>query len=98
MGDWNRAFRNDYTEPKPLREDETQSVLECTISPTAGRKTWNDVYLKERFLGMVRTKFCGTQEYKIKPKDAPRYCGETGNHLDPLHAKAIIALRNAIKI
>lgn len=97
MSDWNRAFRNDHTEPKELSEEVRVFIEECRIVKSPGLKTWRDVYIADQFVGMIRVKLCGFSEYKLKKSDEPTYCGDAArlNQKDSIYSLAVLGLRDA---
>ena len=95
-GDWNRAFRNDHTEPAQLPEREALRVAECTVTPRDDLRTWRDVYIGDRRIGMVRVRVGGASECKIELWQEAVYCGDAASlsSKDDRYALAILRLRD----
>lgn len=93
--DWNRAFRGDFKEPSPLSAEAAGRVSECSLEQRDGFKTWKNVLLQGRLLGMVRVRLGGYCECKIRPDDEALYCGDatTLNSNDNRYSLAVLRLR-----
>lgn len=99
-GDWDRALRNDYTEPKELPDSAACLVAECEIVPRDDYKTWRDVYIRGRRIGMVRVKIGGWSECRRGPDYEAVYCGDaaTLNAKDNRYSLAVLRLREIVGV
>jgi hypothetical protein len=98
MSSWGNAFRGDYTEPPKLSEDKLILVSRCETSKSEGLKTWQDVFIKNKFIGMVRVKISGECTYRTQRESAELYAGEYGsmNSNDPKYALPILVLLESL--
>lgn len=99
-GDWNRAFRQDFKEPEPLPAEKAMRVSECDLEPSEGFKTWKNVFLHGRLIGMVRVRMGGWCECKIRPEDDALHCGiaTTLNSRDSQYSLAVLTLRELVGV
>lgn len=96
--DWSRAFRQDYEEPEPLSGSDLVKVKSVKLVRNPDRRTWWMVYDgRGDFIGQVRTKVGGSQEYMVGNSKKRVYAGDTRSSRDPDHAYAILALLEAAR-
>jgi len=93
--DWNRAFCGDFKDPPALPAEDAVRVAACELVPCEGYKTWKNVVLNGRVLGMVRVRLGGWSECKRFDGDDAVYCGDAAklNQKDDRYSLAVLTLR-----
>lgn len=77
--------------PMATNTEQRELISRCRLTRTEGRKTWWDVALDGRHLGMVRTRY-GGMEYWPADRDELLLAPGQWNEEDPPHCLAILAL------
>ena len=96
--DWGRAFRQDYEEPEPMRGSDLAKVKSVKLVRNPDKRTWWMVYDKRgNYIGPVRTKVGGSQEYMVGDSKQIKHGGFYQTDRDPDHAYAILALLEEVR-
>lgn len=87
-----RIWGRQYPEvPDATTQEQRALIAQCTVAPTPGLKTWNDVVFDGRYIGKVRTGYGYQQYWPCDSAEGYYVFGDTSMS-DPKHCLALIQL------